>query len=85
MSIQVLTGRDALNAVMRDIENVMGTSKRQGTFIQGFVYALAQLIRVGREDIAIELWEESGFFIEDLSQCDSYDANILKELIARTG
>jgi len=85
VNIKALTGHQAVDAVMRDIEQAMGTSKRQGKFIQGFVYALAQLIRMDREDMAMELWEESGFIVEDLSQCDSYDADILKELIARTG
>ena len=48
-------------------------------FIQGVVYAVALLLRTYHEGAAETLWEESGFTKKDLSVCENYDTDIIKE------
>lgn len=52
-------------------------------FTQGVIYSIAELIRRGAVDYAEELWIQSGFKESDLSICDSYDANKVRELLKK--
>ena len=56
------------------------TENKKG-FTQGFVYAVAQVIRFQHKDIAAYLWNESGFEESDLKYCDKYDANVVRKLV----
>lgn len=49
-------------------------------YTQGFVYAVAQLLRNDPID-AETLWNESGFTEEDLRFCDEYDANEVRKML----
>ena len=53
-------------------------------FTRGFVYAIAQLIRLEPTSVE-EMWRESGFTVEDLSICDDYDANEVRLYFSRNG
>uniref|UniRef100_A0A6H1ZLI3 Uncharacterized protein n=1 Tax=viral metagenome TaxID=1070528 RepID=A0A6H1ZLI3_9ZZZZ len=59
----------------------MKLSEDKKGFRQGFVYAVAQVIRFQHEDIAAYLWNESGFELSDLKCCDKYDANVVRKLV----
>ena len=53
------------------------TKEKKG-FTCGFVYACAQLSRLGNDTWAEMLWNESGLTKSDLNVCDNYDAKELR-------
>ena len=52
-------------------------------FTQGVVYSVALLIRCGREGSAEMLWHESCLTLNDLKECDDYDASEVKTYLER--
>ena len=50
---------------------------------QGFVYAVAQCVRLYQENAAEQLWIESGFDECDLKHCEKYDADEVRKLIKK--
>ena len=58
----------------------MKSAEKKG-FTYGFVYAVAQCIRLGQEDVAEQLWNESGFKESDIEGCDEYDVDEVKRLL----
>jgi len=57
-------------------------NKEKIGFTQGFVYAVAQLLRNDPTD-AETLWQESGFAEKDLRFCDDYDAEEVRRMLNR--
>lgn len=53
-------------------------------FTCGFVYALAELLRAGAQGYAEQLWIGSGFEKSDLSVCDDYDADRVREMLEKS-
>lgn len=54
-------------------------------FVSGFVYAVAQCVRDGREDAAEFLWQESCLSEKDLIYCNEYDVAAIKDYWERSG
>jgi len=65
-------------------DNKMDMEIENKSFTAGFVYALSELIRAGAQDYAEDLWIGSGFQKSDLSFCDAYDAEKVREMLAIT-
>ncbi len=55
--------------------------KRTRGFVQGYIYACAELVRANNKKAAKYLWEETGFLPKDVKCCSEYDLEDLRELI----
>ena len=50
-------------------------------FINGIVYAIAEIVRMGEDSIAEDLWNASGYVPNDVENCAEYDVKELRKFV----